>query len=310
MAHYIITGGAGFIGSNLTKALLEKGHQVTILDHYRSHSTTNTDPRADVVQGDIRDREKLYDVFKGKDGIFHLADRASVQRSLQDWEEAHFDNFLTPLLVFEAAASANPKPIPVVYASSAGVYGDRKEEEMPLHETLHPRPIANYTADKVGCEMYAHVAGHLFNLPTMGLRIFQPYGKAQYSSKKSGSGVISIIADLMKQEKTITLFGDGKQIRDFIYIDDISRFFMAAMEKTDISAPVVNVCSGAPVTLLELTSLISKILNKEPKIDFQPERKGDIYYSYGDPSLAEKILGVKAEVSLEDGLKKYLLEKE
>lgn len=243
----------------------------------------------------------------GADGCFHLAAIASVERGNQDWLGTHRANLTGSIAVFDAARRANPAgPIPVVYASSAAIYGDNPA--LPLAEDAAPRPLSAYGADKLGSEQHGFVAAHVHGVPTTGLRFFNVYGPRQ-DPRSPYSGVISIFCDRLRAGQPVTIFGDGGQSRDFVFVADVVRALLAAMERSaagSAAARVFNVCTGRATTIRDLAATIAGILGQDPAIAFAPPRAGEIRASLGDPARAASGLGVTAATPLRDGLARTL----
>ena len=293
MANYLVTGGAGFIGSHLVDALIASGHHVTVLDNMSTGKETNVNNNAKLIIGDIRDAELVNECMTGMSGCFHLAAVASVQQSVTEWRYTHEVNITGTINIFDAAAKVNAHPIPVVYASSAAVYGDN--ENVPLVESETPRPLSAYGADKLSCEHHAKVAGLLHKVPTKGFRFFNVYGPRQDPSSPY-SGVISIFTNRISKMLPITIFGDGSQTRDFVFVKDVVTHLLAGLEKADTEAEVLNVCSGKPTTIEQLAKVIYRIMKHKPMISFDDFRPGDIKLSIGEPAKAIKSLDVRAEI--------------
>lgn len=298
MASYLITGGAGFIGSHLADALVARGHRVHILDDLSSGRRENIPPDAVLTEADINDSAALERVAAdGLDGCFHLAAVASVQRCNEAWLETHDVNLRGTIAVMEAARRFR---FPVVYASSAAVYGDC--DRLPLREDDAPtRPLTAYGADKLGSELHARVAGIVHGVPTFGLRFFNVFGPRQDPASPY-SGVVSIFANRLLRGEPIIIHGDGSQSRDFVYVEDVVRALMAAMTHTDTAAPVANVCTGRATTVATLARTLAGLTNSTASITTGPERPGDIRQSLGDPTIMRRVLGVTACFSLSEGL--------
>jgi len=304
MARYLVTGGCGFIGSHLADALIAGGHSVRILDDMSTGRIENKPAAADLIEGDVADPFIVAKAMHGVDGCFHLAAVASVVRSNQEWRATHCINLTGTITVFDAARRAKrARPIPVVYASSAAVYGACPD--VPLRETSATQPLSAYGADKLGSELHGEVAWHVHGVPTTGLRFFNVYGPRQDPSS-AYSGVISIFCDRLVSVRPVTLFGDGGQSRDFVFVADIVQGLIAAMGRTTSGARVYNLCTGRSTTILELVATIAGVLGVRPDIGFAPERQGDIRVSCGDPSRARADLGFLPETSLTQGLMKTL----
>ena len=235
MAFYLVTGGCGFIGANLTQALKAAGHSVRILDDLSTGKKENLPPDVELLVASITDGEAVAQAMDGIDGCFHLASDASVIRSVSDWVGSHTVNMTGFIQVLDQAHRAADGPVPVVYASSAAVYGDAPR--LPISETAQPRPLSAYAADKVACELHARVAGGLHAIPTFGLRFFNVYGPGQ-AADASSSGVVSIFARNLLDDRPLTVYGDGSQVRDYVYVADACAFLTSAMERVGEDAPV------------------------------------------------------------------------
>jgi UDP-glucose 4-epimerase len=305
MALYLITGGCGFIGSHLAEELLARGHRVRIIDNLSTGKISNLPARdlhsqCDVVIGDVSHKSSLNQCFEGVDFCFHLAAIASVQLSNEDWVGTHQVNLGGSINVFNAARTNR---VPVVYASSAAVYGDNAET--PLKESAVQRPLTAYGADKLGSELHARVASFVHSVPTTGLRFFNVYGPRQDSSSPY-SGVISIFADKVSRQESLGIYGDGGQVRDFIYVKDVVQYLLSAMDNVSITPAVYNVCTGRSITINQLARTIMSVSGKQVGMQYLPSRKGDISVSVGAPDLSERHLKYRATESLANGLRKLI----
>jgi UDP-glucose 4-epimerase len=305
VALYLVTGGAGFIGSHLTDALLARGDQVRVLDNLTTGKRENLDPRAALIVGDVADAAVVAQAMDGVDGCFHLAAVASVELGNRDWLGTHRTNLTGAITIFDAARRAQPgRTVPVVYASSAAVYGDNPE--LPLKETAAPRPMSAYGADKLGCELHGRVAAHVHGVRNAGCRFFNVYGPRQDPGSPN-SGVISIFFNRIGRGQGITIFGDGGQTRDFIYVADVVEALLKAMgQETPGASPgaaVFNVCTGKTTSLLELAAAIGLVFGRTPQIAFAAPRLGDIRESLGDPAATHDTLGFSAKHAIGEGLR-------
>jgi UDP-glucose 4-epimerase len=298
MAEYLITGGCGFVGSHLADALLARGDGVIVLDNMSTGKRANLAPEVRVIKGDVSDPGIVAQAVAGCAGVFHLAGIASVAYCNEHWREGHLTNQTGTVTVFEAAARAGR--VPVVYTSSAAVYGDAGEGA--VDEARVPRPQTPYGVDKLGSELHGRIAMGVHGLPTVGLRPFNIYGPRQDPSS-AYSGVISIFNNRLAQGLPVTVFGDGLQTRDFVFVADVVRFLLAAMARAPQAAgEVFNICTGRTTTLLALIDTLARLHGRVPVVQHGDPRVGDIRESLGDPNRARAVLGVTAEVTLEDGL--------
>jgi len=307
MAHYLVTGGAGFIGSHLCDRLLAEGHEVSVLDDLSTGKQGNLDPRVRLTVASITE-EGVFDApLREVDGIFHLAAVASVERSRQEWLYTHQVNLVGMVRLLDAIVRWGKK-LPVVYASSAAVYGNNPH--LPLAETAVCAPATAYGADKFACELHAAVGSEVHGIPTMGLRFFNVYGPRQDPSSPY-SGVISIFMDRIPGGNSLTLYGDGSQSRDFVYVGDVVSALGAAMEalKTGkVRQGVCNVCTEKATNLRELIAAIESISGVRAEILLAPPRVGDIKASLGDAGKLRELLGVTPDTPLEAGLRTILKE--
>ena len=303
-SRYLVTGGAGFIGSHLCDALLASGHQVVVLDDLSTGRRENLDRRVDLRVGSITDPSAVAAAAARVDGIFHLAAIASVARANEDWPGTHAINQGGTVLVLDAARRSSPGggPAPVVYASSAAVYGDASG--VVATEAVPPAPQTAYGVDKFGSELHARIAGSVHGVPTLGLRFFNVYGPRQ-DPNSPYSGVISIFARKIQQGEMVTLHGDGGQTRDFVHVQDVVRHLIAGMHALAANQavpPVLNVCTGVPISILALAEMLAASCGAQLSVVRGPARAGDIRHSCGSPDLATQALGVHATTSVAQGL--------
>ena len=301
MPSYLVTGGCGFIGSHLADALVAAGHRVRILDDLSTGRRKNAPAAAEIVVGDVADAATVRSAMAGMDGCYHLAAIASVQRSNEDWAGTHRVNLTGTINVFDAARAARPGgPIPVVYISSAAVYGDN--DAVPLAEDAATRPLTAYGADKLGCELHARVAYEVHGVPTAGFRFFNIYGPRQ-DPKSPYSGVISIFVDRLRDGKPVEIHGDGEQTRDFVYVGDAVRFMVAGMKSLPAAPELFNVCRGEGTSINALARTLARVAGKTADLRHGAPRAGDIRRSVGNPAHARAVLGIVAETPVEDGLR-------
>ncbi|WP_428485330.1 NAD-dependent epimerase/dehydratase family protein [Rhodopila sp.] len=302
MKTWLVTGGAGFIGSHLCDALAARGDNVRVLDDLSTGSKTNLPAGVTLTQGDVADPEVVARAIRGVDGCFHLAAIASVEKGVTDWLNTHRTNITGTITVLDAIRR-NGSRVPVVYASSAAVYGDCKA--VPIPEDADRAPLSAYGADKYSCELHARVASHVHAIPTVGLRFFNVYGPRQ-DPRSPYSGVISIFCERIAAGAPINIFGDGRQTRDFVYVADVVAALLAAMTLQPGHAPVFNVCTGIPTSVETLARLIADLSGRPLDIRPQPPRSAEIRHSVGVPSLADTVLGLPPRMTLRDGLGQVL----
>jgi UDP-glucose 4-epimerase len=302
MAKWLVTGGCGFIGSHLVDELLRQGHETRALDNLSTGRRGNLPKSAELIVGDVADPDALACAAEGVDGIFHLAAVASVERCRIDWLGSHRTN-LTGTLNVLAAARRAALPLPVVYASSAAVYGD--SNQLPLSEVAPTRPLSAYGVDKLGGEWHAKVGWTVYSVPSVGLRLFNVYGP-RLDPCSPYSGVIAIFADRIAANREIEIYSDGKQTRDFVFVSDVVAHFIEAMAGLRTGAAIFNVCSGRATCILDLAQTIGRIVGRRVIIRHRPGRKGDIRASLGDPAAARAALSLVAKTDIRDGLEKTL----
>jgi UDP-glucose 4-epimerase len=300
MACFLVTGGAGFVGSHLVDALLEQGHTVRVLDDLSSGSRENLPAEAEFVAGDVTNPRTIAQAFDGIDGCFHLAAIASVVRSNRDWLRSHQVNLTGTINVFDQARRLRQRrEIPIVYASTAAVYGDRAA--VPVDEDGPLTPLNAYGADKRACELHARAAGAAHRIPTLGLRFFNLYGPRQ-APRSPYSGVISLFADRLSRGEPVEIFGDGKQVRDFTHIGDAVAALSRAIPAASTSAPVFNICTGTGTTVRSLAETMAAFYRTDLVAYYRPARSGEVRISIGDPRRAAEQLGFSAQTALAAGL--------
>lgn len=305
MANYLITGGAGFIGSHLAEALLAANHQVTVLDNLSTGEVKNIPEGAKFCEGSILDQELLREILAQVDGCFHLAAIVSVPICDQDWLNAFQVNVAGTLAVmYQALKQQNGvKTVPVVFASSAAIYGNN--QHFPLKEKETPTPISSYGLHKTDCENYAALANQLFQLPITALRLFNVYG-ARQRADSSYAGVITKFSNNLAQQQPIVIFGDGSQTRDFIYVKDVVRFFIQAMDTSTTNLRIFNACTGKSTSVLEIAKILCEIYGVDFAPVFEAPRLNDIYRSLGSCHKSKQELGITAHTSIKEGLRQSL----
>jgi UDP-glucose 4-epimerase len=297
---YLVTGGAGFIGSHIAEELLAAGHQVRVFDNLSSGYEKNlAGLDVEFVRGDVRDPGALNSAAAGVDGIFHQAALVSVPESVEKPVENHDVNVTGTLNVLLAAREARVRR--VLLASSAAVYGDAPQ--LPKREDMLPRPASPYALAKTAGEHYLRVFAGLYGLETVSLRYFNVFGPRQDPGSMY-SGVISKFVDVITAGGTPTVFGDGGQTRDFVYVKDVVRANLLAMEGERVGGgEAFNVGTGRQTSLLELLAALAAILGREAPPEFSAPRAGDIRHSAADISRAREVLGYDPQATLEQGLR-------
>lgn len=298
--NYLITGGAGFIGSHLADLLLSQGHGVRVLDDFSTGKLQNVDRRCDIIRADCRDVQALRRGMAGTAGCFHLAAIASVARGNEDWIGTHGVNQGATVAVLDTARALGG--LPVVYASSAAVYGSL---EGMAREDACPAPRTAYGVDKLGSELHARAGALVHGVPSIGFRFFNVYGPRQDPASPY-SGVISIFADAIGNGRAITMHGDGLQTRDFVFVSDVAAHLAAGMRYCTVAptgAHVLNVCTGHETSVMDLALIIGEVSGRTPVICRGTPRAGDIARSVGSPERARAVLELQATIGLHAGLR-------
>ena len=299
--NYLVTGGAGFIGSNIVEELLRRGENVRVLDNFSTGKRENLAQFLDqieLIEGDIRSYHIVREAVVGVDAILHQAALPSVPRSIKDPITSNEVNVTGTLNILNAAKDAKVKR--VVFASSSSVYGDNPE--LPKHEGMVPNPLSPYAVSKLAGEKYCGVFARIYGLETVALRYFNVFGPRQDPNSQY-SAVIPRFIIAMLNDKQPVIFGDGEQSRDFTFIANIVNANILAATKENISSISINCACHGRVTLNELVNKINKILQKNISPIYQNERSGDIKHSFANISAAEKYLGYKPTVDFDAGLK-------
>jgi UDP-glucose 4-epimerase len=301
---YLVTGGAGFIGSHIVRGLLGQSMDVRILDNFSSGKHENLQGLdVEIVEGDLRDTPKVADAVKGIDVIFHQAAFVSVPESMEKPQECFDVNVAGTSNLLEAARKAGVKR--VVIASSAAVYGD--SEAMPLVEETPLRQLSPYAVSKRVDEIYAELYTRSFGLEVAVLRYFNVYGPRQRPDSMYAAAV-PIFIRCMLDDKPITVYGDGGQTRDLINVRDVVQANLLASKHPAAVGQIFNVCTGIETRLLDLLDILYEIFPNTPKHVHAETRAGDIYRSIGSPQKAMDILGFKPQVTLAEGVKEAVEE--
>jgi UDP-glucose 4-epimerase len=300
----LVTGGAGFIGSHLVQALLARGDNVRVLDNFSTGKRENlpimqvADVRYELFEGDLRDAALVQRAVKDVEVIFHEAAFVSVPQSMDEPQTCFDVNVRGTEILLEAARKAGVRR--VVFASSAAVYGDA--DALPLEESTPLRSLSPYAASKQIKEIYADLYTRAFGLEVVGLRYFNVYGPRQRPDSMYAAAV-PIFVRRMLDNKPITIFGDGGQTRDLIYVGDVVRANLIASVHPAGPGRAFNVCTGIETRLLDLVDILVELFPGAPATEFTAPRPGDIYRSVGSAQAAAQALGFRAETSLLEGLK-------
>lgn len=297
----LVTGGAGFIGSHTVDQLLHQGHRVIVFDNLCTGKLDYLDlfhPALEVIQGDILDYPKLYSQIKKCDAVLHLAALPSVVKSIEDPIESMKVNSLGFLHILQAIREAK-KRSRLVYASSAAVYGTAETLPCDDQKKLSDVLLSPYAIEKANNERYADLYARLWGIKSIGLRYFNVYGNRQ-DPHSPYSGAMTKFISQYKKNKPITIFGDGKQSRDFIHVSDVAHANLLALQ-SDYHG-VLNIATGIPQTLLQLVHAIEKSGGKSAEITWSALREGDILQSYARIDNAKKQLSFHPKVSLTEGI--------
>ena len=300
----LVTGAAGFIGSNLTDKLLELGAEVIGIDNFFNGRIENLEDALKsknfkFKKGDVRDFNFLLNIFKDIDIIFHEAAFTSVPQSIEMPVSCNDVNVNGALNILNASRIRDVDKI--IFASSSSVYGDLPT--LPKTESMKMMPISPYGVSKLACELYMQVYHQIYGLKTTSLRYFNVFGPRQKDSPYSG--VIAIWLGRIIQNENLIVFGNGEQSRDFTYIKDVVDANILATE-CDVAGKVLNVAAGSPIKLTTLAQLMLKITGKQNlEIIYSDPRPGDIMHSYGDISLAKELMGYNPKFNQEQGLRDY-----
>ncbi len=300
MARYLITGGAGFIGSNLAESLVKSGHPVRILDNFATGARANLAAVADtaeLLEGDLRDPAIVERAVRGIEVVFHQAALPSVARSLEDPATTHAVNATGTLTLLLAARRAGVRR--VVYASSSSVYGD--SPNLPKREEMPTQPKSPYAVSKLAGEQYCQVFAAALDLETVSLRYFNIFGPRQDPASPYAAVIPKFLAAMRRGERPV-IFGDGKQSRDFTYVENAVRANLFAADAAGASGEVINVACGARVTLLELVGHLNRLLGKRLEPAFAPPRPGDVRHSQADLTRSATLLGYRPTVDFAEGL--------
>lgn len=298
----LVTGGAGFIGSHIVSGLLERGVTVRVLDDLSSGKRANLAPwidRVEFIEGSICSEADCRKAVEGVDTIFHQAAIASVPRSVTEPERTHDVNVNGSLRLLVKARDAGVRRI--VFASSSAIYGD--DPEQPKREAMKPCPISPYALHKLTVEYYLRLFHRLYGVETVALRYFNVFGPRQ-DPKSEYAAVIPKFITRMLQNIAPTVFGDGTQTRDFVYVGEVARANILAAEAANASGQIINIAGGGRIDLLQLIATLNDVLGTKIAPVMAPPQPGDVRDSSADISIAKSILGFVPQTSFAEGLRR------
>ncbi len=296
----LVTGGAGFIGSNLVRELLNRGYSVKVLDNFSSGKRDNLKPFGkdiELIEGDIRSYHIVREAVKDTDVVFHQAALPSVPRSVKDPITSNEVNVNGTLNVLDASVSASVRR--VIYASSSSVYGDNPE--LPKHEGMLPNPLSPYAVSKLAGEKYCSVFSRIYGLETIALRYFNVFGPNQDPTSQY-SAVIPKFIKAVSNDESPVIFGDGEQSRDFTFVSNVVEANILASAASCESGIAINCACSGQITLNELVEHINRLLGKNIRPIYADPRTGDIKHSFADIKMAREKINFSPSVDFEKGL--------
>jgi UDP-glucose 4-epimerase len=305
MSTYLVTGGAGFVGSSITEELLAKGETVRVLDDFSSGRRSNLEGlkgNLEIVEGTITDPETVAKAMKGVEIVFHEAAIPSVARSVENPQRSVFVGVQGTTVVLDCARLEKVKR--VIFAASSSAYGNTPT--LPKVETMAPAPLSPYAVAKLTNEHMLRVFARLYGIETLSLRYFNVFGPKQDPTSHYAAVIPNFITAALKGTKPV-VFGDGEQTRDFCFIENtVSANLLAANAKNKLQGEVINIACGDRISLNQLLRLIGEITNTKLEADYKPERAGDVRDSLADISAAAKLIGYEPRVKVREGLEKTI----
>ena len=301
---YLVTGGAGFIGSNIVEQLVEEGHEVRIIDNFSTGRRSNLlafERDIEIVEGDLLSYERVHNAVRGCDFVLHMGALPSVPRSVQDPLTSATVNIVGTLNVLLCARDTDVRR--VVYAASSSAYG--ANPELPKVENLKPLPVSPYAVSKLAGEQFCSAFSSVYGIETVALRFFNVFGPRQNPHSQYSAVIPKFITALLDDEE-LTVFGDGSTSRDFTYVADVVSAVLVGALAPGVSGTMYNIACGRRHDLLSLIAEIEAIAGKSARVKFEPSRSGDVPHSMADVSRAEKELGWKSQWTLREGLRKTL----
>jgi UDP-glucose 4-epimerase len=297
----LVTGGAGFIGSNLVRGLLERGDEVRVLDNFSTGNRANlAGLDVEIVEGELRSYERVHNSVRGVEVVFHLGALGSVPRSVQDPLTSSAVNIEGTLNVLLAARDEGVRR--VIYSSSSSIYGNRAE--LPARESAAPDPISPYAVAKLAAERYCVSFSRVYApLESVVLRYFNVFGPRQ-SPFSQYAAVVPLFVTAIREGRPITVYGDGEQSRDFTFVENVVEATISAATADGVSGSILNIASGSPESVNTLAAALGEILGREVERVAQPPRAGDIRDSWADIEQARALLGFEPQIGLHEGLRR------
>ncbi|WP_119068805.1 NAD-dependent epimerase/dehydratase family protein [Aggregatilinea lenta] len=300
---FLVTGGAGYLGSALVRRLTSLGHDVRVFDDLSAGDPARLPPDVTFARGDVNDLPRLWTLLQGIDCVYHLAARVSVPESVRYPREYNAVNVGGTVSVLEAMRDVGVKRL--VFTSSGAVYGNQSDQ--PLHEDLPPNPLSPYAVSKLSSEHYIHTIGRLWNVETVSLRIFNAYGPGQQLPVAHPPVVPQFIRQTLGKGSVI-IHGSGDQTRDFVYVDDVVDALVRAATAPDVDRRVINVGSGTETSIMALARAIGQVMDREPDVLTVNTQGVGVSRMCADLSLAKALLGYEPHVFLQEGLHRTVLE--
>lgn len=299
---YLVTGGAGFIGSHIVRRLIDEGVSVRVVDNLSTGQLARLDDVRDCIEfieGDLADERVSNEIVRGIDYVLHQAAVPSVQRSIRDPIGTNRCNVTATLNLLESCRKAGVRRL--IYAASSSAYGDT--EVLPKVEEMAPNPLSPYALQKLVGERYCKLYYDLYGLETVSLRYFNVFGADQDPHSEYSAVIPKFITKLLAKE-SLTIYGDGEQSRDFTYVDNVVEANLLALRAIDAPGHVCNIGSGARITLNNLIRLLEEILGTKANVDYTDPRAGDVRHSLADITQARRLLGYEPKVMVKEGLRR------
>ena len=304
MSLCLVTGGGGFIGSHIVRRLLSRGQRVRVLDDFstgRRQNLAEIENDIELIVGDLRDAETVKRAAAGVEGVFHLAARSSVPRSVEQPVAANDVNITGTLNVLLAARDAGARR--VVYSASSSAYGDTPT--LPKREDMTPQPLSPYAVSKLAAEHYCACFFRCYGLQTVSLRYFNVFGPRQNPDSEYAAVIPAFVTHMARGQQP-AVFGDGEQSRDFCYIENVVNANMLSFDAEKVAGEAVNIACGERITLNEIIRLINETLGTDVRAEYKPPRVGDVRHSLADLAAAKRVIGYEPAVMFAEGLQRSI----